>query len=255
MEGGETKKVEAPKSAPKKAEKPADPWEGSATTPPKAKAKAATKKAAAPKATAKPKAKAPAKKKKSSKLDDLLASVRNEETQVFEGQLKPGESYMDYAKRKQAEKKDTRMTVSAADKAGNTPAYKAYKSGDKRYKASPGLDENTQIDEKTLTKMEMKKREEIVKSMKDKKSDFEKRYPGRGKEVMYATATKMAKKVAEQAMELQPKTQTQTKEKPLDTALERQKYSNLKIMQQKQQQLQKQKLNLQKQGKLPLETD
>jgi hypothetical protein len=162
---------------------------------------------------------------------------------------------MDYAKRKQAEKKDTRMTVSAADKAGNTPAYKAYKSGDKRYKAAPGLDENTQIDEKTLTKMEMKKREEIVKSMKDKKSDFEKRYPGRGKEVMYATATKMAKKVAEQAMELQPKTQTQTKEKPLDTALERQKYSNLKMMQQKQQQLQKQKLNLQKQGKLPLETD
>jgi len=214
-----------------------------------------TKKAEAPKATAKPKAKTPAKKKKSSKLDDLLASVRSEETQVFEGQLKPGESYMDYAKRKQAEKKDTRMTVSAADKAGNTPAYKAYKSGDKRYKAAPGLDENTQIDEKTLTKMEMKKREEIVKSMKDKASDFEKRYPGRGKEVMYATATKMAKKVAEQAMELQPKTQTQTKEKPLDTNLDRQKYSNLKMMQQKQQQFQKQKLNLQKQGKLPLETN
>ena len=30
--------------------------------------------------------------------------------------------------------------------------------------------------------------------MKGKKSDFEKRYPGRGEEVMYATATKMAKK-------------------------------------------------------------
>lgn len=57
--------------------------------------------------------------------------------------------------------------------------------------------ENIQIDEKTLTKIEMKKREEIVKSMKDKASDFEKRYPGRGKEVMYATATKMAKRMAE----------------------------------------------------------
>jgi len=55
--------------------------------------------------------------------------------------------------------------------------------------------EETQIDEKTLSKMEMKKREEIVKSMKDKASDFEKRYPGRGKEVMYATATKLAKKI------------------------------------------------------------
>jgi hypothetical protein len=53
--------------------KPADPWAGSATTPPKTK----TKKAAAPKA----KATATPKKKKTSKLDDLLASVRNESVQ------------------------------------------------------------------------------------------------------------------------------------------------------------------------------
>jgi len=58
-----------------------------------------------------------------------------------------------------------------------------------------------QIDEKILTKKEMSKREEIVKSMKDKIADFEKRYPGRGKEVMYATATKMAKKIAEQNLD------------------------------------------------------
>ena len=121
----------------KKAEKPSDPWEGSATTPPKAKAK----KAAAPKA------KAPAKKKRTSKLDALLADVRKEEVQ---------------------------------------------------------------LNEKTLTAAETKKKEDIVKSMKDKAADFEKRYPGRGKEVMYATATKMAKKMAEQAMELQPKTQPQS---------------------------------------------
>ena len=67
--------------------------------------------------------------------------------------------------------------------------------------------EQVQIDEKTLSTAETKEKERIVKSMKDKASDFEKRYPGRGKEVMYATATKMAKKMAEQAMELQPKTQ------------------------------------------------
>jgi len=53
------------------------------------------------------------------------------------------------------------------------------------------------IDEKTLTPGETKKKEEIVKSMKKSAGDFEKRYPGRGKEVMYATATKQAKKVAE----------------------------------------------------------
>jgi hypothetical protein len=55
-----------------------------------------------------------------------------------------------------------------------------------------------QLQEKTLTPAETKKREEIVKSMKSSASDFEKRYPGRGKEVMYATATKQAKKVAEE---------------------------------------------------------
>ena len=117
--------------------------------------------------------------------------------------------------------------------------------------------EEVQINEKTLTSTETKEKERIVKSMKDKAADFEKRYPGRGKEVMYATATKMAKKIAEQAMEMKPKTElpTQTKEKPLDTVLDKQKYTNLKMLQQKKQQLEKQRLNLQKQGKLPLETD
>ena len=115
--------------------------------------------------------------------------------------------------------------------------------------------EQVNIDEKTLTSAETKEKERLVKSMKDRAGDFEKRYPGRGREVMYATATKMAKKIAEQAMELQPKTQPQPKEKPLDTALEKQKYSNLKMVQQKQQQLQRQKLNLQRQGRLPLESD
>jgi hypothetical protein len=67
------------------------------------------------------------------------------------------------------------------------------------------------IDEKVLTAAETKERERIVKSMKSKASDFEKRYPGRGKEVMYATATKMAKKMAEQALELQPKSQSSEK--------------------------------------------
>jgi hypothetical protein len=133
----------------KTTEKPADPWEGSATTPAKPKAKPEAKKPAAPKAKAKTTkvsggtAKPPARKRKS-KLDSLLADIRSEQVQ---------------------------------------------------------------IDEKTLTAAETKEKERIVKSMKDKAADFEKRYPGRGKEVMYATATKMAKKMVEQAMELQSKTQ------------------------------------------------
>jgi hypothetical protein len=58
--------------------------------------------------------------------------------------------------------------------------------------------EEFELDEKTLTSAETEKKEKLVKSMKDKTADFENRYPGRGKEVMYATATKIAKKVAEQ---------------------------------------------------------
>lgn len=60
--------------------------------------------------------------------------------------------------------------------------------------------EEVELDEKTLTPAETKKKEEIVKSMKKSAGDFEKRYPGRGKEVMYATATKQAKKLAEAGM-------------------------------------------------------
>jgi len=50
------------------------------------------------------------------------------------------------------------------------------------------------LSEKKLTKPQAKKKEKFVMGMKSAKKDFEKRYPGRGEEVMYATATKMAKK-------------------------------------------------------------
>lgn len=76
---------------------------------------------------------------------------------------------------------------------------KAY--GDKKF----GLPEpkvkatqETNIQEKTLTPAESKKKEEIVKSMKKGASGFKERYGKRAKEVMYATATKQAKKVAEE---------------------------------------------------------
>ena len=39
------------------------------------------------------------------------------------------------------EKKDTRMTVTNADKKANTPAYQKYKAGDKRYKAADHMGE------------------------------------------------------------------------------------------------------------------
>jgi hypothetical protein len=51
----------------------------------------------------------------------------------------------------------------------------------------------TQLNERELTPAELKKREHYAMALKGKKGDFEKRYGKRGKEVMYATATKMAK--------------------------------------------------------------
>jgi hypothetical protein len=77
--------------------------------------------------------------------------------------------------------------------------------------------------------------------MKSKASDFEKRYPGRGKEVMYATATKMAKKIAEQAMELQPKTQPEPKsdqqQKKTQQQQDRMRQQEVQILQRKLQAL------------------
>jgi len=78
---------QAPSTTKKKPEKPSDPWEGSykksseVETPSKAKDKTKTKKAAAPKA--KVPASAP-KRQRKSKLDSLLADIRNESVDINE---------------------------------------------------------------------------------------------------------------------------------------------------------------------------
>ena len=131
------------------------------------------------------------KKKKKSPLDDLLSSIRSEEVQINEMPYQVMGS-PDGKKEKKIGKPVKSKKYADARAAELEDTHK--KTGGK-YR-SEYVESVELIDEKTLTKMEMKKREEIVKSMKDKASDFEKRYPGRGKEVMYATATKMAKKIA-----------------------------------------------------------
>ena len=55
-------------------------------------------------------------------------------------------------------------------------------------------EESEELDERTLTADEMSKREDIVKGMKKGIAGFKERYGDRAKEVMYATATKQAKK-------------------------------------------------------------
>lgn len=54
--------------------------------------------------------------------------------------------------------------------------------------------ESETIDEKQLSAEEMKKREEIVKSMKKNFKAFKRKYGSDAKSVIYATATSMAKK-------------------------------------------------------------
>ena len=73
--------------------------------------------------------------------------------------------------------------------------------GDKKYglpEPKVKATEEVEIQEKTLTPAESKKKEEIVMSMKKGAKGFKERYGKRAKEVMYATATKQAKKVAEE---------------------------------------------------------
>jgi len=85
--------------------------------------------------------------------------------------------------------------------------------------------EEFELDEKILTPAETKKKEEIVMSMK-KKGDFSK-YGERAKEVMYATATKQAKKLAEADM-------PQETQDTDNRARTQQKQKLLQILQQKE---------------------
>ena len=67
------------------------------------------------------------------------------------------------------------------------------------------------VDERSLTKGEEKKKEKYVKGMKKAKGDFKDRYGKDAEAVMYATATKMAKKSNEGKMIPNPKNSFITK--------------------------------------------
>ena len=62
-----------------------------------------------------------------------------------------------------------------------------------QYGWGPKHEEVESVDERTLTEPETEKKEKIVKSMKKGLPGFKQRYGERAKQVMYATATKLAK--------------------------------------------------------------
>jgi hypothetical protein len=203
-------------------------------TKPKAKVAASEAPATAPKpkakttTTPKPTATKPAtpKRKRTSKLDSLLSDIRKEEVEQLD-ELSVGKM-LAYTKAAEKNRSDLnkkwdkgtasyreKMRVLGREEGEARASDKVEKKTGKRPYEMNALDrtryavtkEQVELDEKTLTAAETMEKERLVKSMKDKAADFEKRYPGRGKEVMYATATKMAKKIAEQALGMQTPTE------------------------------------------------
>ena len=71
-----------------------------------------------------------------------------------------------YGGTKKPEPTDKRMTVTNADKAGNTPAYQAYKAGDKRYKAADHMKEGVRDVDPEKGTAERKARLEKKRGMK-----------------------------------------------------------------------------------------
>lgn len=134
-------------------------------------------------------------KNKNGKLDahDFKLLRKEEEECEYEDEKEKNEKEMDEAVER----------VARAD-------YKESPSGRKTHKeitfkdGSPEVKEETELDERTMTDVEMKKREDIVKGMKKNVAGFKSKYGDRAKEVMYATATKMAMKEESELEEQAP---------------------------------------------------
>lgn len=127
-----------------------------------------------------------------------VQAVQQEEVEQLD-ELSPGtlKSYIKGAKASKhleadavrvAQYKDNHAWASDA-----TQVMNKRKEGIKTAKAKLNAEEVEQVEERTLTEPETKKKEEIVKSMKKGIEGFKERYGDRAKEVMYATATKQAK--------------------------------------------------------------
>lgn len=86
--------------------------------------------------------------------------------------------------------------------------YKVGASGRKTHKQIT-FREDQEVSEEKMTDAEMKKREDYVKGMKKNLSSFKDKYGDRAKDVMYATATKMAMKEENETEEKHEMAQTQ----------------------------------------------
>jgi hypothetical protein len=128
-----------------------------------------------------------------------VQAVKNEEVEQLD-ELSPGtlKSYVNKAKPEVKAAKAERHSAEMADdyKTASDSQVTIGKrtAGIKQAKAKLNAEEVEQIEERSLTEPETKKKEEVVKSMKKGMQGFKDRYGSDAKSVMYATATKIAKK-------------------------------------------------------------
>jgi hypothetical protein len=154
-------------------------------------------------------------KEKAEVAKSAVQAVRNEETEQLD-ELSPG-TLKSYVKGAKSEVRDAEEVRDSARAAGDgktaNDMYQLTKkrnAGIKQAKAKLNAEETEievldyndvngvkeasfDLEEKTLTEPESKKKEEVVKSMKKGMQGFKDRYGSDAKSVMYATATKIAK--------------------------------------------------------------
>jgi hypothetical protein len=147
----------------------------------------------------KQKAKADGKAPQADVAKAAVQAVQSEEVEQLD-ELSPGtlKSYVNKAKPEvkaaKAERADAR---DAGDGKTANDAFQMAKKrtdGIKQAKAKLNAEEVEQVEERSLTEPEMKKKEDVVMSMKKGLQGFKDRYGADAKSVMYATATKIAKK-------------------------------------------------------------
>jgi hypothetical protein len=127
--------------------------------------------------------------------------------------------------------------------------------------------ESFNIDERALDSTETMEKERIFKAIKPSKlaKSYPEKSPKEIKSLRYAISTKSAKRNmdtsvsdrrygVEEAMMPDSEVEDQNRNNVTSIA-DKQKLANLKAMEQKQRQLRLQRFNLQKQGKLPLDTN
>jgi hypothetical protein len=137
-------------------------------------------------------------KKKTSKGEVEKTSTGIRHTRSYD--TKTGETDTDDDSPAAGEKRG-RGRPKKTDKAPERVTAKAYKHKGSRKMSKEEIDEaiaaleeaGYSVKERKLSSSEKEEREDIVKGMKKNKGEFSKRYGKRGEEVMYATATKMAK--------------------------------------------------------------